>query len=741
MKHLNGEEMKRWLIFLIFSFLSLNVSAEDTDDAVFIYYSGSLVDCYKADEVEDLSHIASSDEMSEPDILRILANGEEYDYMLSDVDSVVYMPPSPSKFFWIQTESVVSRSYLTATLRSTARGNWDKWGNTERGFIITSKRLPPKDEQPITINCGTIPQSGNIEQVVSHREHGLIGNKTYYYKAYARYGKTVYGLIVPFHLEPVTIWTSKNPTVEIDENHYGFYKTKVSAHIFGDTDEIFEDPKAKVGFYYDTVNDPNTVIDPDRESKTAKRKEGYITEVGDIEAVLENLKPGTKYYYRPFVEIAGTIYYGISAWFNTGEGKQEKIEVQTLEPTVSDNKYVNFTGKFVGVDLSSDEGTVGFQVDTNPEFLEGSRATFTLGKISDFSSGTFSDVYHGFHQGIIYYYRAFMTIGEDIYYGLTQSFMLTVDVSDRIRTESVRMDEELMFNTVYLSFSVADVNDFNNRTAIGFFYNKTGNPNASNASYIEFNDDTWYMRNSLEGTGTLKLNDEMEGNTRYYVRSYLIINGELLYGNEISFVTFPHIGPTRGQVVDLGLSVKWAGWNIGASGPEEIGDYYAWGETETKSLYSILNYEFYKGWPSPLLKKLDGGITEISGTKYDVARMKWGGSWRMPTKAEIMELATRCTVVDLYEFKKQLGYLFIGPNGNSIFLPNSGLILDDRNIDLDINYRSGTLCEEVDEEDKLWGWGKVYVLSGNPGTDADSPVKVTATSSWSDGDAVRAVCP
>ena len=114
MKHLNGEEMKRWLIFLIFSFLSLNVSAEDTDDAVFIYYSGSLVDCYKADEVEDLSHIASSDEMSEPDILRILANGEEYDYMLSDVDSVVYMPPSPSKFFWIQIASVIQ--FMTTNL-------------------------------------------------------------------------------------------------------------------------------------------------------------------------------------------------------------------------------------------------------------------------------------------------------------------------------------------------------------------------------------------------------------------------------------------------------------------------------------------------------------------------------------------------------------------------------------------------------------------------------------------------
>lgn len=131
---------------------------------------------------------------------------------------------------------------------------------------------------------------------------------------------------------------------------------------------------------------------------------------------------------------------------------------------------------------------------------------------------------------------------------------------------------------------------------------------------------------------------------------------------------------TPGQEVDLGLSVNWGGWNVGASSPEEYGDYYAWGETEAKSDY---DYDTYKYWVDS-----DGdGISEygeftnigsnISGTQYDVARQKWGGSWRMPTKAEFDELTSKCTWT-WYQYKGVSGYKVTGPNGNSIFLPAAG---------------------------------------------------------------------
>ena len=110
--------------------------------------------------------------------------------------------------------------------------------------------------------------------------------------------------------------------------------------------------------------------------------------------------------------------------------------------------------------------------------------------------------------------------------------------------------------------------------------------------------------------------------------------------------------------VDLGLSVKWATCNVGALTPEEYGDYYAWGETETKSKYTAEN--------SVTDKKRFGDISGDS--RYDAARKNWGGSWRMPTKAEWYELVDNCTWTWTTQ-GGQTGYKVTGKNGNSIFLP------------------------------------------------------------------------
>ena len=126
---------------------------------------------------------------------------------------------------------------------------------------------------------------------------------------------------------------------------------------------------------------------------------------------------------------------------------------------------------------------------------------------------------------------------------------------------------------------------------------------------------------------------------------------------------------TPGQEVDLGLpsGTIWAGWNVGASSPEEYGGYYAWGETEEKSNYSMGTYKYFDSHTG----KLANIGTNISGTQYDVARQKWGGSWRMPTQAEFSELTSKCTWT-WCEYKGVNGYKVTGPNGNSIFLPAAG---------------------------------------------------------------------
>ncbi len=115
--------------------------------------------------------------------------------------------------------------------------------------------------------------------------------------------------------------------------------------------------------------------------------------------------------------------------------------------------------------------------------------------------------------------------------------------------------------------------------------------------------------------------------------------------------------------VDLGLSVKWATCNVGATQPEGFGRYYAWGETEVKSEYTVENSETYG----------DERIDDISGSwRYDVATAHWGGNWRIPTKAEMEELLNSCK----QKWTKRNGIrgcLFTSKiNGNSIFLPAAG---------------------------------------------------------------------
>ncbi len=126
--------------------------------------------------------------------------------------------------------------------------------------------------------------------------------------------------------------------------------------------------------------------------------------------------------------------------------------------------------------------------------------------------------------------------------------------------------------------------------------------------------------------------------------------------------------------VDLGLSVLWAAYNVSASSPEEYGGYYAWGETEEKSSYTEDNYKYkVKYWYDSDVWYWTGSFIgeEISGTSYDVAHTKWGGSARMPILEEVEELVDNCTF-KYGTYNGVNGNYVTGPNGNSIFLPFAG---------------------------------------------------------------------
>ncbi|MBR3092624.1 MAG: DUF4114 domain-containing protein [Bacteroidaceae bacterium] len=123
------------------------------------------------------------------------------------------------------------------------------------------------------------------------------------------------------------------------------------------------------------------------------------------------------------------------------------------------------------------------------------------------------------------------------------------------------------------------------------------------------------------------------------------------------------------EAVDLGLpsGTKWANMNVGAESPEDYGGYYAWGETEEKDWYDWSTYIHCDGSAGTCHDLGD----DIAGTEYDVAHVKWGGDWQMPTLDQLKELLDNTTSTWTTQNGVN-GRLFTGTNGNSIFLPASG---------------------------------------------------------------------
>lgn len=141
--------------------------------------------------------------------------------------------------------------------------------------------------------------------------------------------------------------------------------------------------------------------------------------------------------------------------------------------------------------------------------------------------------------------------------------------------------------------------------------------------------------------------------------------------------------------IDLGLpsGILWATCNVGAESPEDPGDYFAWGETETKERYDWKQYKYSKFVEGEYLitkyctNSLCGyndfvdSLTVLEPVD-DAVRVNWGDNWRMPTGEEWGELYQNTTCIMTVQNGVQ-GMLLTGRNGNSIFLPATGFFLND----------------------------------------------------------------
>lgn len=168
-------------------------------------------------------------------------------------------------------------------------------------------------------------------------------------------------------------------------------------------------------------------------------------------------------------------------------------------------------------------------------------------------------------------------------------------------------------------------------------------------TYLKTNEGELY--NVASGVMEATVPEVIDGNV-YYYRAYVKVDGKYYYANEREFGR---------RMVDLGLpsGMLWSNINMGASSPDDSGDYYAWGETEPKQSYTKANYTF------------NDAVSDISGSTYDVAHVNWGNLWRMPNKEDLEELLSSCTWTEITKYGQNM-YKVTGPSGDSIFIAKRG---------------------------------------------------------------------
>ena len=378
--------------------------------------------------------------------------------------------------------------------------------------------------------------------------------------------------------------------------------------------------------------------------------------LGEFIHNLTNLQTGATYYVRAYAKNKFGIAYGEEISF-VCEGVPV---VTTSQPT-----NISYTSATVGGNVTNDGGLevtergVVYGMDQNP--------TIEDNKVASGSGlGTFTYNLTDLQDGVTYYARAYAINAKGTAYGEEVSFTTKAKTIATVVTTPAT-------NVSYTSATVGgNVTDNGGATVTerGICYSRSANPTTAN---------TKITSGSGLGQFTCNLTDLQDGTT-YYVRAYAINAKGTAYGEEVSFMTTS--SENGHEYVDLGLSVKWATMNVGASSSEDYGDYFAWGETEPKDVYDWNTYKWCNGSSSTLTKyntdSYYGTVdnkTQLDLTD-DAAYMNWGGAWRMPTDAELTELREQCT----WTWTSQNGVngykVTSKSNGNSIFLPASGSSLN-----------------------------------------------------------------
>ena len=529
----------------------------------------------------------------------------------------------------ITTNSVILKGSINIENKSFA----------ERGFILYI------DEATST----KYVVSGNDMGEYSHQVMNLGDGQTYRYEAYMICNdETIYGGEITFTTEQIP--DPESPIVTTADVTDITQTTAVSGG------NVTDDGGASVtarGLCWSTSQNP-TISDN-------HTSDGNGT--GSFTSNLTNLTANTTYYVRAYATNENGTSYGEQKSFTT----LQNIELPTV--TTAEVTDITQTTAVSGGNVTDDGGAsvtargVCWSKDPNPtidnSFISNGNGT-----------GSFTIEISGLTSATTYYVRAYATNSEGTSYGEQKTFTTLQNIE--LPTVTTTIVTNVTSTTATSGGNVTDDGGAT-VTARGVCWSTSPDPTI---------DDNKTTDGNGMGAFTSQLTN-LTHSTTYYIRAYATNSEGTSYGEQRYFSTLSDGMINGHQYVDLGLSsgLKWATCNVGADSPEDYGNYYAWGETETKAEYTQDNSVTF-----------GQQLNDISGNaQYDAATANWGGSWRTPTKDEIRELIYNCNWTPETQNGVD-GFKVTGNNGNYIFIPASG-------------YRDGS---------SLYIYGECYYWSSTP---------------------------
>ena len=389
--------------------------------------------------------------------------------------------------------------------------------------------------------------------------------------------------------------------------------------------------------YSDYINDPSGYYGG--YSSTTPTQNG-----NELSATLTNLQSNTTYYFCVTAYIDGYYICGDIKSFTTKSGADYLKTEEASDITLTS---ASLKGSTTLSAIYSSNTSIQYHIRyaTSSSYLTSSynSSSVAVTKNGNNLMGTATNL----KSETTYYYCVVAYVDGTYIYGETKSFT-TKSGADYLKAGESN-------NVTITSATVKGI------TTLESIY--------SNSSSIQYRI-LYGTSSNLQTSSTSTATPERSGNTLtaeltnltmattyyYCIRAY--VDGNYIYSDTKSFTTKDI--QTTGYV-DLEVSCKWAACNLGATVPEGYGDYYAWGETETRTFFYSSNYSYYR----------ENIGTDISDTNYDAAKKVLGSPWRMPTGTEFQELLDKCFWKEI-TYKNTTGYLVTGKNGNAIFLPKTG---------------------------------------------------------------------